>query len=332
MLKSLNYSVLAAVAMLVSVPLFVSQAADSTQPTSASGPVATTAAPVAEDSIDLSGISDPAFERHVDIVLLGAAWDQLDAALLTDCALQLAEGERILMRNHKAITSQQVLAIATKVAAEKRDVATLDRLASVCEGTKNTSILEQVAMAKKLAGQSRKIDPATSVSAIEVSPTQFAIYQEAVTGIKAAGIVGDAGYIKNLEDGLNDKESMLASLSESQRSYLKKIMGETREIMPKESSQELSDTLAKLKGASRQYGHHHHQHKSTIHGIGAIIHGISHLAGGHSGHHSGSHGHHVGGHHNHHYPSNNWGYQSGYHYTPNYGHSHGHIHSHGWKW
>jgi hypothetical protein len=331
MLKRLNYSVLALAGMLLGVPLIMSQAADATKPTSAAGPT-TAAAPVAANAIDLSGISDPAFDRHVDIVLLGSAWDQLDAALLTDCALQLAEGERILMRNHKAITSKQVLAIATKVAAEKRDIATLDRLASVCEGTKNTAILEQVVTAKKLSGQSRKIDPATSVSAIEVSPTQFAIYQEAVTGIKAAGIVGDASYFKNLEDGLNDKESMLANLSESQRSYLKKVMGETRELMPKESSQELSDTLAKLKGVSRQHGHH-----GGGHGIAAIAHGISHLVGGHGGgHHGGGHsGGHYGGHsfggHSSHYPSQNWGHNHGQYYTPNYGHSHGHHH-HGWHW
>src|SRR5690349_11388462 len=43
-------------------------------------------------------LTDPAFDKYVDISLLGRAWSSKDSALLTDIALQLAEGERVLMR------------------------------------------------------------------------------------------------------------------------------------------------------------------------------------------------------------------------------------------
>jgi hypothetical protein len=283
MLKRLKYPLLASMAMFVSAPCMTVNAADETKPVSATATAATKATP-APASI-AAPISDPAFAQYVDVMLIGRAWETLDADLLTDCALQLAEGERILMRNHKAgISSKELLALAVKVAADKRDAKALDRLASIADHTKNTTVTEQVASAKKLAGQSRKIDPAASVSATEISPTQLAVYQNAITGVKASGIVGDASYLKTLEEGLNDSESALASLNDSQKAYLKKIMGETREIIPSEGNPKLNETLTKLKNASRggfsikigsgsygggsSYGHQGHNHGSSYSGGG----------------------------------------------------------------
>ncbi|QDU28305.1 hypothetical protein ETAA8_34050 [Anatilimnocola aggregata] len=295
MTKKVNFVAIAAAALLIGVPFLLSTEAQE-------GKVAPTAAAAVEAPAPLDfDLVDPAFDRYVDILLIGQAWDTLDPVLLTDCAMQLAEGERILMRSHKAVSSKQLLELAAKVAADKRDTATLDRLANVCGATKNTATLEQVAAARKLAGSSRKVDPAMSVSATETTPDQLALYQEAINGAKAAGILGDATYFDNLEEGLADKESVLVTLSETQRSHLKKIMGDARGSMPKESNAQLTDTLAKLKDASRQNighgigsiihgirdlqnGHH------TGHGIGSIIHGISDLAG-HGGHGRGGHGH-----------------------------------------
>lgn len=117
MLKRMNFPLLASVAMLVTVPYLMTNAADEAKPVAASATATAQGTPVP----GLEDIDDPAFDKHVDILLVGYAWDQLDAGLLTDCALQLAEGERILMRKHKAISSQQLLAIATKVAADNRD-------------------------------------------------------------------------------------------------------------------------------------------------------------------------------------------------------------------
>ncbi len=304
MLKRVNFPLLASAAMLVCVPYLMSNAADDAKPAPAA-----TAMETAEPFVDLSNIEDPAFDRYVDLVLLGTAWDTLDAGLLTDCALQLAEGERILMRSHKAINSKQVLALAVKVAAEKRDAAALDRLASVADNTKNTAIGDQIASAKKLAGQSRKVDPAASISATETTPEQLALYQEAINGVKAAGIVGDKDYLKNLEAGLADKESVLASLSDTQRAYLKKIMGETQQIMPKEANAELSDTLAKLKGVSRgNFGF----------GVGSIVNGINSIQNGNRGHGVGSIINGIG-----HIATSGHSYNSGYRppYTPNYGYN-----------
>lgn len=197
-------------------------------------------------------LNDPAFARYVDLNLLGQAWDSLDPALLTDCALQLAEGERILLRSHKAISSQQVLELATKIAAEKNDKAALDRLTSVAAATKNTAVGEQIAAAKKLAGVSRKVEAAPTVPATDTDPDQLALYQEAINGAKAAVTASDASYFDNLEAALADKECILVRLSETQRKYLTKMIGDSRPLLSKTADPKLGGTLLKLKEVSRE--------------------------------------------------------------------------------
>lgn len=321
MFKNVNYTALAAVALLVSMPFLLDSIAQEGK--APATPAPTAAAPPLSGDLD-----DPGFDRYVDLILLGRAWDQLDPVLLTDCAMQLAEGERILMRSHKAVSSKQLLELAAKVAAEKRDTATLDRLANVCNATKNTAALEQVTAARKLASASRAIDPAMSVSATETTPDQLAIYQATINGVKGAGMLGDVHYFDGLEEGLNDKQSVLTNLSEAQRNHLKKIMGVARSSMPKESDSSLSDTLNKLKDTSRQHGH----------GIGAILHGIGHATGayGHGGGHYGGHGggHYGGGHYGGgHYGGGHYGgghYGGGHYGGGHYGGGHHGGGHHGW--
>ena len=72
-----------------------------------------------------SDLADPAFDRYVDLSLLGTAWDLGDASLMTDVALQHTEGQRVLMRPHRAIVPEKLLEVAARLAIEKRsaDVA-----------------------------------------------------------------------------------------------------------------------------------------------------------------------------------------------------------------
>src|SRR5579871_3302728 len=59
-------------------------------------------------------LRDPAFDRYVDMNLLRKGWDNLDSSLLADVGLQLAEGERVLYRPHKAVGAEQILSLAIK--------------------------------------------------------------------------------------------------------------------------------------------------------------------------------------------------------------------------
>ena len=246
MMRNVNYAALSAVALLVSVPFLLDTTAQEAKTTATVATVSPTTAAPAPD------FNDPAFERYVDLLLLGQAWDTLDPVLLTDCALQLAEGERILMRSHKAIASSEVIELATKIAAEKRDSATLDRLAKVLTARNDTPALEKVTSARKLASASRKSEPALSVSAAESNPDQLFVYQEAINGAKAATAAGDMAYFTNLESALGDKECILVRLSPAQKAYLAKLISDTKPLMSKTSNPGLSDTLMKLKEASRE--------------------------------------------------------------------------------
>src|SRR4051812_1913645 len=58
---------------------------------------------------------DVGFERYVDPEMLASAWDAKDAELLTDLALQIAEGERILLRPRRGISADQALHVAALV-------------------------------------------------------------------------------------------------------------------------------------------------------------------------------------------------------------------------
>lgn len=203
-------------------------------------------------------LDDPAFNQYVNLSLLGKAWGSLDAGLLTDVALQLAEGERVLQRTHRAISAEAVFDLAVKTAAENRDAKALDRLAGIFERGKNSTALEKVSTARKLAGNSRKADPAMQVSALETRPEQLSVYQDAINGVRAAGLIGDQSYFTGLEEGLQEKTGVLSTLTESQREHLKRLMGQTREAMPKNAdSPPIADTLSKLKAVSRQHHHHH---------------------------------------------------------------------------
>src|SRR5262249_9709969 len=54
---------------------------------------------------------DPAFDRYVDLQLLREALASQDLPALAEMAVQMAEGERILLRPHKAFRADKLLQI-----------------------------------------------------------------------------------------------------------------------------------------------------------------------------------------------------------------------------
>ena len=104
---------------------------------------------------------DPAFERFVDLHLIGSALADRDAGLLTDAALQLAEGERVLLRSHiSGLSAERLLSKAAILAAETHDDTTLQRLAKAAEATHNQNLIGALQGAQKLTGESREAKPA----------------------------------------------------------------------------------------------------------------------------------------------------------------------------
>lgn len=190
---------------------------------------------------------DLVFDRYVDIHLVARAWKNLDAALLTDLALQLAEGERILHRPHKsAITSEKVFKLAAKAAAETKDKASLERLEKVAEAREDKELKTLVAAVRKTLGESRAADPAANVSVENVSAEQFAELRSTAREIKSLELAGDARGLEEMEKQLQESNR----IDEGQKQYLLKLTAAARAAVG-EKTDPLAVTLKKLAGESR---------------------------------------------------------------------------------
>jgi len=192
-------------------------------------------------------LQDVAFDRYVDLLLLGDAWDRLAPALMTDVALQLAEGERVLFRPHKAIKSAELFQLAVKMAVDRRDQATLDRLQKHFERSGDKTASESLAASRKLVGEARTTDPALLIPVDEISPDGYALYRGILGEIKAARYVGNREVLDALDGQIND----FPVLTDQQKKYLQSIMGQSRAGMADGEAPELANHLDKLMDASR---------------------------------------------------------------------------------
>jgi hypothetical protein len=204
---------------------------------------------VAVNAAATSGdIRDPAFDRYVDYGLLLQAYSTMNAEMLTDVGLQLAEGERVLLRHHKTFPADAILGLAVKAAVEKKDKAALDRLAKAAEKSNSAALKSQVAAAQKLGGQSRAVNTALLVSLDEMTPEQFLVYRELVRGLQRARFTGDRAAAESLAQVVKQ-----ADLPEAKRNSLAKLVDECLAAVPKERAADpITSALDKLLAQTRR--------------------------------------------------------------------------------
>jgi hypothetical protein len=197
-------------------------------------------------------VSDPAFERYLDLTLLSAAWEEKDAELLTDVALQLAEGERVLLRPHKGITSDQVFAAAVRVGAERKDKAILARLTKILTTLGKAELAAEAKLAVQLADKSRAFDPALNVPVEGTSVEVFLLLKDTVEAIRSTKLGRNA---PGLEAIIKEIPKM-TELSEGQRKALLKLAREAQAILPKDAKEvdPIAAALDKLSDESRKPG------------------------------------------------------------------------------
>ncbi len=177
-------------------------------------------------------LRDTGFERYVEVQRIGEALRSLDAGLLSDLALQLAEGERILQRPHRAISSEQLLEIAGRIAAERRDRATLARLSAVWEKRGSKEHASAIAASLRQIAEVPAAEPALSVSVFETSPEAFAQYRALLDSIQLARAIGDATELEALEKDVADAREVPGK----HRDYLKRLLAEGHAAVPKQAS------------------------------------------------------------------------------------------------
>jgi hypothetical protein len=160
---------------------------------------------------------DPAFDAVVDVRLLGRAWSELDLALATDVALQLAEGERILERSHRVVTADQAFDLAVQLASQSSDDGAVARLERVLEKQQREELLAQLRSARKLSGMVRsETDPARLVDVQATSPEAFSLYHSCLRDVEAARIGRSAATLTAFRESL----PLMPLLNAAQRDYL----------------------------------------------------------------------------------------------------------------
>ncbi len=169
---------------------------------------------------------DPAFDRYVNLTQLGKAWNNLDSALLTDVAMQLAYAEDVLQRQHKKIDADTAMDLALKLALEKKDDVALARLADAAGHYGKTELSARIKTSTDLSLASRSAEPALSISVSEVSSRAYGLYRSAVNVLTKIKISEDQEQLAKLESS-----SSLEKLPEQLRDQLAQQIGSLREAI-----------------------------------------------------------------------------------------------------
>lgn len=193
-----------------------------------------------------SDMLDPAYSRYVDLRSIGEALLDGDAAGLTDAALALAEGERVLLRPHNSLTVAEVASAATRLAAEQKDAESLKRLSALAEQRGDKELLASIKTAEKLAAGSRMPAPEMTISVDEVTPEQFAQIRALVGDAKLARTLGSA---RSIDSWTPER---LGNLPGPLQGQMQKLIADTREALPEQGATDSQLTaLEKLAAAAR---------------------------------------------------------------------------------
>lgn len=204
--------------------------------------------PAPADSLVIpTDLQDAAFEHYVSLAFLGTAWECLDPSGIADAALQFAEGERVLHRSHKAIKSADLFQLAIKMAVDRRDTSTLDRLLKYAQKAGDTAMVQAIVTAQKLAGATRAADPTMQVAVAEVSAADYVRYRGVIGEVKAASYVGDRETLARLADQVKQ----YAGFSASQKQHLLSLISGTREGIKSNEPPALANHLDRLMDVSR---------------------------------------------------------------------------------
>jgi hypothetical protein len=191
-------------------------------------------------------LRDPGFERFVDLPALRQALRDADAALLADVALQLAEGERVLLRQHRAVRSEKLFRIALQAAAEQRDLITIDRLAKAVQARGDKDLADYLAVVRKTAQGSRRPTPAQLAAAESLSPEAQTVFRGLLEEVRLLKMIGD-------RDGLVQLAKTVPRLTEldtKRREVLTRAIREALAALPEEPDREARN-LSKLAAAGK---------------------------------------------------------------------------------
>ena len=204
------------------------------------------------EAVDID-IFDSSFARHVSFDAIGEAWANQDPVLLTDCALELAEAERILFRNLKTMTSEALLKKAITLATDQKDVETLDRIARYATAANKEALANSATIAKQLSGEERAILPVLPIDLFSTPIEKISLMKGMIYDIDKARVNGNKSYLADIAKTITESPELNSLLKKSEAEGIKKY-AEDSEKMTAESSddeKEMENVLDKLAGEER---------------------------------------------------------------------------------
>lgn len=259
MLRRVFYSKIACLFVLTTVTTLTlelrSGIATAQESKAAGGEAATatsTEADMSADGQESAFAVDVAFDKFVDVSLLRNAIVSRNSSALTDGALALAEGERILQRSHHGATASRVLNLAVEVSGRSGDKTSLERLERHAKATNNTELSKQVGRMLQFAAAPRaalpKIElPNPTEQEREVVAMVNEDLEQAARHGSAAQADEIAAYVKE-----NRKAETITAATEL---ALLNQIATAKKSLPAEANaaadKEIDDVLSRLSGAAR---------------------------------------------------------------------------------
>ena len=189
------------------------------------------AVPVWADDAPPVAESDPAFDRYVDLNLLGDALVSLNAPQAADVALQLADGERALGRPHHAMNTDGAFDLALRLAVTMRDANTLDRLLRVSRANGRAEWVAQLEGAQALLASSRAAEPALDTASMSEGAQVFAA--AVVEALRMCQVAGDVAAFGEFKTAIRESELV----NDAERAALIKF-ADSLQVTPREAQGE----------------------------------------------------------------------------------------------
>lgn len=147
-------------------------------------------------------VPDAAFDRFINPLAVGRAWSALDAAALTDSALALMEGERVLLRPHRSLSTTDVVTTAARLAVERHDEASLARLEKAAAAHQRDDLKQAVAAARSVGAAGKAA--AVPVEIGTVSAEEYRVCKDVSHAALRARLTGNVRYIAPLVTAKGD--------------------------------------------------------------------------------------------------------------------------------
>jgi hypothetical protein len=214
-------------------------------------------------------LADPAFDRYVDTSRIGKAADEVDAQALVDAALQLAEGERILFREHRSgLSASGLLKRALAWSATVGDKATIERIAVAAKRLGDEDLQTQAAAALKVAGAARDDDGSRSlqVDVEATDPETLADINRWQSAIRRAAALGDSSELDLVRDAVDEIEGRVPP---KLRDDVIARLDEASKAAARQGAKD--DVLIRLAGASRGYETNKFDLKSQVEKGGWVV-------------------------------------------------------------